>query len=115
MFEITNFVKRNATWFLIGLIAMMFFLFIPGLPEFLQLIILTIVFSSVVIFIASYAHYTYTPINLTDWEYIENNTPVEIQAARILGKAEIIKGVFIGICILAGCLAIGVYFVIFAK
>jgi hypothetical protein len=113
MFEIANFIKRNATWFLLGLISLLSFLFIPGIPEFLQVVILSIVLGSLTIFLSGFALYTYTPIKFTDWD-IKLDIPTDIQAAVIKGKAFIIGCVFIGISVLIAGITVGTYFVMFA-
>ena len=95
MSGIADFIKRNAIWFTAGLIALLGFLFIPGIPEFLQVVILSIVLGSIAIFLAGFALYTYTPIKFTDWEFKELNTPIELQAAAIRGKAFIIGWIIV--------------------
>lgn len=112
--EIVNFIKRHATWFLIGLISCLGFLFIPEIPNFVQVIILSIVISSLAIFIAGFAVYTYTPIKFTDVD-IKPDIPEILQACSILGKYFVLGSIFIGICLLILGVVVGTYFVMFAS
>ena len=58
-----NFIKRHLTWFLIGVAACLGFVFIPGIPATVQVILYMPALTAEIIFLSSVVTYTFSPDN----------------------------------------------------
>jgi len=117
MLETTkDFIKRHFTWICIAWAACLGIAIIPGVPNEIMVILMTVVISTLALAITSVALYVLTPLKFADFSFMDNGSYSDtLKGYMFVGKTIAISIIFFAICHVSAGVIEGVYYILKAN